>query len=162
MVEEAETLKAVFNEFEHTVRENIALLKTQQQCMINGEYEVFEQLTFKQEDFDRKLRLIEQQRAAVSDSLCEELSIPTGTSILQIVEKLGDEGRELMVSVSRMIEAMRELTFSRTNLERMINFQLSYIEFLQAGMAGTGKMHTYNPAGKSANLQKTERFQGDG
>ncbi len=162
MVEEAGTLIRIFTEFENTLRENIALLKKQQHCMIKGEYDVFEQLTATQEDFDRKLRTIEQQRSAVSESLCEGLSIPADASILQIVETLGEEGRELMLSVSRMVEAMRELTFSRTNLERMINFQLSYIDFLQSGRDGTGRMHTYNPAGKSANLRKTERFQGDG
>ena len=162
MVQEVQELIEVFSEFENTVRENIELLKEQQQTMIDGEYDLFEELTFKQEEFDRKLRIIEQRRMTLSDSLCEALSLPEGSSILQIVERLGDEGRDLMISVTQMVEAIQELTFSRANLERMVQFQLSYIDFLQAGMSGTKKMQTYTPAGKSSNLRKTERFLGDG
>ena len=162
MVQEVRELIEVFSEFENTVRENIELLKEQQQTMIDGEYDLFEELTFKQEEFDRRLRIIEQRRMTLSDTLCEALSLPEDSSILQIVERLGDEGRDLMISVTQMVEAIQELTFSRANLERMVQFQLSYIDFLQAGMSGTRKMQTYTPAGKSSNLRKTERFLGDG
>ena len=70
MVQEVRELIEVFSEFENTVRENIELLKEQQQTMIDGEYDLFEELTFKQEEFDRKLRIIEQRRMTLSDSLC--------------------------------------------------------------------------------------------
>jgi hypothetical protein len=161
-MKEVEALRAVFLKFESTIRENIALLKTQEKCMIAGEYSVFEHLLPKQEAFDRDLKLAESERSERSNQLCEALGIPEDSPITVIVKALGEEGRELMLSVSQMVEAMREMTFLRTNLERMINFQLSYIEFLQAGMTGNEKMHTYNPIGKARTVQKTERFNGNG
>lgn len=145
------------------IQENIALLKIQESFLIDGEFPAFEQSISKQDVLENRMKIAEDDRISFTQQLCESLGIPLDSTIIVIAEKLGEEaGTELMMKVARMVEAMQELTLLRMNVERMINFQLNYIEFLQAGITGNEKMHTYNPVGKARAVQRKDHFQGNG